>query len=144
VVREEVPALQVMGVDPIKSLALPRVLALVAASVLLNIVALVSGLLGAILVLIQHHQPWGPSIADFLANTTPLELEAATVKAGIYGVVIAVVCCYNGMTASGGPEGVGKAVNRSVVTVFIAIGFIDYVFTQTLLATNPILSQVRG
>jgi phospholipid/cholesterol/gamma-HCH transport system permease protein len=144
VVREEISALQVMGVDPVKSLAVPRLLALITASLLLNIVALCAGLLGAMLVLAQHHQPLGPAVSDFLANATPLELEAATLKAGIYGVVIAVVCCYNGMHVSGGPEGVGRAVNRSVVTVFIAIGFIDYAFTQTLLATHPILSQVRG
>ena len=144
VVREEVPALEVMGVDPIKSLVLPRLLALVSASFLLNIIALISGLAGAVLVLVQHHQPLGPSMTDFLANATPLELEAATLKAGIYGVVIAVVFCFNGLNVSGGAEGVGRAVNRSVVIVFVAIGFIDYVFVQTLLATHPILSQVRG
>jgi phospholipid/cholesterol/gamma-HCH transport system permease protein len=144
VVREEIPALQVMGVDPIKSLVLPRLLALVTASFLLNIVALISGLLGAVLVLVQHHQPLGPSLADFLSNATPLELEAATVKAVLYGVIIAVVCCYNGLNVTGGAEGVGRAVNRSVVIVFIAIGFTDFLFTQTLLATHPVLSQVRG
>lgn len=144
VVREEVSALEVLGVDPVRSLVLPRLLALVSASFLLNIFALISGLAGALLVLVQHHQPFGPSVSDFLANTTPLELEAATLKAGIYGIVIAIVCCYNGLHVSGGPEGVGRAVNRSVVISFIAIGFIDYVFVQTLLATHPILSQVRG
>jgi phospholipid/cholesterol/gamma-HCH transport system permease protein len=144
VVREEVSALEVMGVDPVRSLVLPRLLALVSASFLLNIFALISGLAGAVLVLVQHHQPLGPSMSDFLSNVTPLELEAATLKAGIYGIVIATVCCYNGLHVSGGPEGVGRAVNRSVVIALIAIGFIDYVFTQTLLATHPILSQVRG
>jgi len=58
--------------------------------------------------------------------------------------VIAVVCCYKGMNVSGGPEGVGRAVNQSVVIAFLAIGFIDYAFTQLLLGTHPILSQVRG
>jgi len=144
VVREEIAALQVMGVDPVKSLVLPRLLALVAASFLLNIIALISGLLGAVLVLVQHHQPLGPSVTDFLSNATPLELEAATVKTVLYGVITAVVCCYNGLNVSGGPEGVGRAVNRSIVIVFVAIGFTDFLFTQTLLATHPILSEVRG
>jgi phospholipid/cholesterol/gamma-HCH transport system permease protein len=144
VVREEISALNVMGVDPIKNLVVPRVLAVVCAAVLFNIFAVVSGLLGAILVLYQHHQPLGPAISDFFSNATALELQAATLKAGIYGAVIAVVCCYKGMNASGGPEGVGRAVNQSVVIAFVAIAFIDYVFTQTLLATHPILSQVRG
>ena len=144
VVREEIAALRVLGVDPIKSLVLPRALALMAAALLLNATALASGMVGMLLVLILHDQPIGPTLANFLANATPLELQASTLKAGLFGFVVAAVSCYNGLNVSGGPEGVGRAVNRSVVVVFLAIGFIDYVFTQLLLATNPDLSQVRG
>jgi phospholipid/cholesterol/gamma-HCH transport system permease protein len=144
VVREELSALRVMGVDPIRNLVLPRVLALMCASLLFNIFAVVSGLAGAVLVLYQHHQPLGPAVSDFFANATPLELQAATLKVAIYGAIIAVVSCYKGISVSGGPEGVGRAVNQSVVIGFIAIGFTDYVFTQLLLATQPILSVVRG
>jgi phospholipid/cholesterol/gamma-HCH transport system permease protein len=144
VVRDEISALKVMGVDPIKSLVLPRVLALLCAGFLFYIFAVVAGLAGAVLVLHQHHQPVGPAAADFFSNATPLELEAAAVKVGIYGAVVALVCCYKGLNVSGGPEGVGRAVNRSVVIAFVAIGFIDYVFTQLILATHPVLSQVRG
>jgi ABC-type transporter Mla maintaining outer membrane lipid asymmetry permease subunit MlaE len=45
---------------------------------------------------------------------------------------------------SGGPEAVGRAVNRAIVVCFLAIGFTGYVVQQLLLATHPILSQVRG
>jgi phospholipid/cholesterol/gamma-HCH transport system permease protein len=144
VVRDEISALKVMGIDPIKSLVLPRVLALMFAGLLLNIFAVISGLFGAVLVLVQQHQPLGPAVSNFFANATALELVAATAKSGIYAAVIAIVSCYKGMNVSGGPEGVGRAVNQSVVIAFVAIGFCDYVFTQLLLATNPILSQVRG
>jgi phospholipid/cholesterol/gamma-HCH transport system permease protein len=144
VVREEISALRVMGVDPIKFLVVPRVLALVAAALLFNIVAVVSGLLGGFVVLVQHHQPAGPAVANFFANATALELVAATLKVGIYGTIIAIVSCFKGMNVSGGPEGVGRAVNQTVVVAFVAISFTDYVFTQLLLATHPILSQVRG
>jgi phospholipid/cholesterol/gamma-HCH transport system permease protein len=144
VVRDETEALTVMGIDPVTSLVVPRVLALISAAVLFNVFAIVSGLLGASLVLYQHHADLAPFFSVLLSNATPLELQAATLKAGIYGGVIAVVCCYKGMNVSGGPEGVGRAVNQSVVIAFLAIGFIDYGFTQLLLATHPILSQVRG
>ncbi len=144
VVREEIDALRVMGVDPIKNLVLPRVLALMCAALLFNIFAVVSGLAGAILVLYQHHQPLGPAVSDFFANATPLELAAATLQVAIYGAIIAVVSCYKGISVSGGPEGVGRAVNQSVVIGFTAIGFTGYVFMQLLLATHPILSVVRG
>lgn len=144
VIREEVAALRVLGVDPIKSLVLPRALALMVAALLLNAAALASGMVGMILVLVQHDQPLGPTLSNFLANATPLGLQASTLKAGIFGFVVAAVSCYNGLNVSGGAEGVGRAVNRSVVVVFLAIGFIDYVFTQFILATYPELSQVRG
>lgn len=144
VVRDETDALLVMGIDPLKSLVVPRVLAVMAAAVLFNIFALLAGVLGAILVLVQHHSNLGPAASVFFANATALELEAATLKAAIFGAIIAVVSCYKGMTVSGGPEGVGRAVNQSVVIAFLAIGFIDYVFAQLLLATHPVLSQVRG
>jgi phospholipid/cholesterol/gamma-HCH transport system permease protein len=54
-----------------------------------------------------------------------------------------VVCCYKGLTASGGAEGVGRAVNQAVVIAFLGIGSIDYTFTQTLLATHPALNTPR-
>ena len=57
--------------------------------------------------------------------------------------MIAIVCCYKGLTASGGAEGVGRAVNQAVVLAFLSIGAIDYVFTQTLLATHPALNVPR-
>lgn len=144
VVREEIEALSVMGVDPVRSLVVPRVFAVIAAALLFNIIAVMSGLAGALLVLHQHHQPLGPSQANFFANATPLELQAATLKVGIYGAVFAIVACYKGITVSGGAEGVGRAVNQTVVISFVAVGLIDYVFTQLLLATHPILSVVRG
>ena len=54
-----------------------------------------------------------------------------------------VVCCYKGMTASGGAEGVGRAVNQAVVTTFLAIGAFNCVFTQTLLATHPEILMIK-
>jgi phospholipid/cholesterol/gamma-HCH transport system permease protein len=144
VVREEVDALSVLGIDPVKSLVVPRLLALMVAALLFDAFAVVAGLVGLIVVSLQNGQSLGPVFATFFSNATPLELEASILKCGGYGAIIAIVCCYKGITLSGGPEAVGRAVNRAVVVCFLAIGFTDYVFTQLLLATHPILSEVRG
>ena len=61
----------------------------------------------------------------------------------IFGAIIAVVCAYKGMSASGGAAGVGRAVNQAVVISFAAIGAFNFVFTSTLLATNPELQSIR-
>jgi phospholipid/cholesterol/gamma-HCH transport system permease protein len=47
------------------------------------------------------------------------------------------------MTASGGAEGVGRAVNQAVVTSFLGIGAFNYVFNQVLLATHPNILVLR-
>lgn len=143
-VREETPALRVLGVDPIKSLVVPRLLALVIAAGLFNIFALLAGVLGLVVVVLQNGAPLGPVFSTFFSNASPLELEAALLKTLIYGGMIAIICCYKGLKVSGSAESVGRAVNQAVVFAFITIGFTDYVFSQLLLATNPILSQVRG
>lgn len=144
VVREETDALSVLGVDPVKSLVLPRVLVLILLAVLFQIFAVLAGLLGLVVVVFQNGADLGPVFSTFFSNATTLELEASIAKCALYGAIVAIVCCYKGLNVSGGAEGVGRAVNQSVVITFIAVGFIDYVFTQLLLATSPILSQVRG
>ena len=64
-------------------------------------------------------------------------------KTTIFGAIIAIVCCYKGMTASGGAEGVGRAVNQAVVVTFLGIGAFNTVFTQTLLATHPSILVIK-
>ena len=142
-VRQETDALEVMGVEPVKALVVPRLIAITVTAVLFDIFSLLSGMTGAIVVVLENHAPLGPFFASFFANATALELGASILKAGVYGAVIAIVCCYKGMTASGGPEGVGRSVNQAVVIAFLLIGAIDYTFTQLLLATHPILSETR-
>jgi phospholipid/cholesterol/gamma-HCH transport system permease protein len=65
------------------------------------------------------------------------------VKTTMFGAIISIVCCYKGMTASGGAAGVGRAVNEAVVIAFAGIWAFNYVFTQTLLATHPEILVIR-
>lgn len=142
-VREELDALVVLGIDPVKSLVAPRFIALVALTSLLNVFALLFGTLGGMLVTLTNDAPLGPFFASFFNAASVPELAASFIKTTIFGAIIAIVCCFYGLTASGGPEGVGRAVNRSIVVAFLAIGVVNYVFTQTLLASYPDLSSVR-
>lgn len=144
VVREEIDALRVLGVNPIKDLVVPRMLVLTLSALLYDVFAILAGMLGLVVVALQNGAPLGPVFSTFFSNATPLELEASVLQCGIFGLFIATICCFNGMNVSRNAEAVGRAVNRSVVAAFIVLGFTDYVFTQLLLATHPILSQVRG
>jgi phospholipid/cholesterol/gamma-HCH transport system permease protein len=142
-IREELDALSVLGIDPIKSLVVPRFIAVMGIATFLNVFALLFGTLGGMLVTVSNGAPLGPFFATFFDNATIPEFTASLIKTTIFGAIIAIVCCYKGLNAKGGPQGVGLAVNQAVVLSFIAIGVVNYVFTQTLLGTHPELSTVR-
>ncbi|WP_371822236.1 MlaE family ABC transporter permease [Conexibacter sp. SYSU D00693] len=142
-IREELDALLVLGVDPVKELVVPRFLALMLATGMFNVYALMFGTLGGVLVTLANDAPLGPFWATYFTNATTTELWGSLLKTTIFGAIIAIVCCYKGLTASGGAEGVGRSVNQAVVIAFMGIGAVNYVFTQTLLATHPELSAVR-
>ena len=142
-IREELDALQVLGVDPIKNLVVPRFLALMIVTGLFNIYALIFGIFGGVLATLTFDAPLGPFFATLLNNASTTDLWGSVVKTTLFGAIIAIVSCYKGMTASGGAEGVGRAVNQGVVIAFLGIFAFNYVFTQTLLATHPEISVIK-
>jgi phospholipid/cholesterol/gamma-HCH transport system permease protein len=142
-IREELDALQVLGVDPIKNLVVPRFLALMLITGLLDIYALLFGIAGGIFAEIAYGQPLGGFFATLFNNASVTDLWGSILKTTLFGAIIAIVCSYKGMNASGGAEGVGRAVNEAVVIAFLGVFAFNYVFTQTLLATHPEISVIK-
>ncbi len=137
-IREEIDALEVLGVDPIRDLIVPRVIAVTLMTGLLDLVALTFGCLGGYIaaVPILGASP-GAFLASFFANATVTDLWGSVIKTTIFGLIIGVVCCYKGLTAQGGPIGVGRAVNQAVVISFAGIFIVNTLFTSVLLGLNP-------
>jgi phospholipid/cholesterol/gamma-HCH transport system permease protein len=142
-IREELDALQVLGVDPIKNLVVPRFLALIVITGLLDVFAIVFGLTAGIAASLLYGQPLGGFFATLFTNALITDIWGSVLMCSMFGAIIAVVCCYKGMTASGGPAGVGRAVNQAVVISFLGVFFFLYVFTGFLLASNPELQSIR-
>jgi phospholipid/cholesterol/gamma-HCH transport system permease protein len=142
-IREELDALQVLGVDPIKNLVVPRFLALMLVTALLDIFAIVFGLTAGITVELLNHQTLGGFFATLFSNASTTDIWGSVLSCTIFGGIIAVVCCYKGMTTSGGAAGVGRAVNQAVVIALVAVFAFEYIFSAVLLATNPQLQQIR-
>jgi phospholipid/cholesterol/gamma-HCH transport system permease protein len=142
-IREELDALQVLGVDPIKNVVVPRFLALMVLTGLLDIYAIIFGISGGLLAEIMYGQPLGGFFATLFTNASVTDLWASLLKCTLFGAIVAIVCCYYGMNASGGAEGVGRAVNQAVVIALLGVFFFNYVFTQVLLATNPEISVIK-
>jgi phospholipid/cholesterol/gamma-HCH transport system permease protein len=142
-IREELDALQVLGVDPVKNLVVPRFLALILITGLLDIFAIVFGIFGGVIAEVMYNEPLGGFFATLFNNASVTDLWGSVLKCSCFGAIIAIVCSYKGMTASGGAEGVGRAVNEGVVVTFMGVFAFNYVFTQTLLATHPELQVIR-
>jgi phospholipid/cholesterol/gamma-HCH transport system permease protein len=142
-IREELDALQVLGVDPIKNLVVPRFLALMILTGLMDVYALIFGISGGIGAELLYNQPLGGFFATLFNNASVTELWASVLKTTMFGAIIAIVCSYKGMTASGGSAGVGRAVNEAVVICLMGVFAFNFVFTQTLLATHPDLNLSR-
>jgi phospholipid/cholesterol/gamma-HCH transport system permease protein len=136
--RGELDALAALGVDPIRDMVAPRVLAFALVMVGLDLVALAFGVGGGWLAttLVLHGNS-GAFVSSFFANTTFPDLLASVVKVAIFGLLIGVISAYHGLAAEGGPAGVGRAVNRGVVACLVAIFFVNLVYTQWFLANQP-------
>jgi phospholipid/cholesterol/gamma-HCH transport system permease protein len=142
-IREELDALQVLGVDPVKNLVVPRFLALMIVTALLDIFAIVFGLTAGIAAMLLYDQPLGGFFATLFSNATITDLWSSVMMCTMFGAIVAVVCSYKGMSASGGAAGVGRAVNQAVVISLVAVFFFQFVVSSILLATNPDLQAVR-
>jgi len=142
-IREELDALQVLGVDPVKNLVVPRFLALMVITGLLDVFAVVFGLTAGMAASLLYGEPLGGFFATLSANASITDIWGSVVMCTLFGGIIAVVCCYKGMTASGGAAGVGRAVNQAVVISFMGVFAFLYVFTAILLASSPELQVIR-
>jgi phospholipid/cholesterol/gamma-HCH transport system permease protein len=142
-VREELDALEAIGVDPVRSLVAPRILALMMLTPLLNLIGLIFAALSGAGAELVHHGTTAGFLASFDASFTTVDVLANLVKALAFGLIIGAVCCYKGMYASGGPEGVGRAVNQAVVTAFVAVWIFNFAFNAVYLATFPGALAVR-
>jgi len=110
---------------------------------LLDIFAIVFGLTAGIAASLLYGAPLGGFFATLFSNALATDVWASVLMCTLFGGIIAVVCCYKGMTASGGPAGVGRAVNQAVVIAFVAIFLVNFAFNSTYLASLPSTQDLR-
>ncbi|MFD3738778.1 MlaE family ABC transporter permease [Streptomyces sp. NPDC058629] len=137
-IREELDAMEVMGVSPIQRLVVPRVLATMLVAVLLNGLISVVGTLGGYFfnVIMQDGTP-GAYLASFSALAQLRDLYVSEFKALIFGFIAGIVAAHRGLNPRGGPKGVGDAVNQSVVITFMLLFFVNMVLTAIYLQIVP-------
>jgi len=136
--RDEIDAMWVMAVDPIERLVAPRVVATVLVAVLVNGVVAFAGIMSGYLASVYIlHTSAGGFLNSFSTFAQPSDAIESVLKAGLFGLLAAVVASHQGMTAKKGPAGVGEAVNRSVVITGIGLFLFNLLITDVFLAIVP-------
>jgi phospholipid/cholesterol/gamma-HCH transport system permease protein len=137
-IRDEIAAMEVMAVNPVHRLVTPRLWAASTIGLLLVSLVSVAGIAGGYFfnVIVQGVTP-GAYFQGFSSLVHLPDLYSSLAKAWVFGFIAAMVACYKGLYAKGGPKGVGDAVNQAVVTTFILIFFANCVRTTLFFALVP-------
>jgi phospholipid/cholesterol/gamma-HCH transport system permease protein len=137
-IREEIDAMEVLGINPLHRLVVPRVFACAFVGLFLNGIVSVVGIAGGYVfnVMLQGGTP-GAYMSSFSGLAQLPDLYQAEVKAVVFGVTAALVASYKGLTASGGPKGVGDAVNQTVVIAAMALFVENFVLSALYFQLVP-------
>ncbi len=127
---QEIDALRVMGVNPVRYLVSPILLAMIFMMPMLTILAdfmALSG--GGLLCTFKLHMSFGSFWESTLSLLAVSDIMQGIIKSVVFASLIALVGCINGFSASGGADGLGRVTTRSVVLCIAAIVIADMIFT---------------
>jgi phospholipid/cholesterol/gamma-HCH transport system permease protein len=131
-ITEQIDALYSLGADPVRYLVIPRVLA---SFLMVPVLVLYGDIIGIACAYIYHIM-MGVNRHIYLKNTLLYldfwDVLTGLIKASVFGVVIAVIGCWQGLEARGGAEGVGRATTRTVVIASIGILILNFFLSRAL------------
>jgi phospholipid/cholesterol/gamma-HCH transport system permease protein len=130
-VSEEVDALEVMSINPVSYLVMPRLVGLLVMTPVLTIYTDLIGIIGGGLVAnTQLGVAWSAYFENVLNFLELKEILVGLLKAVVFGFIVATVACYQGLTTTNGAVGVGIATRRAVVHSFLLVLVIGYFITR--------------
>lgn len=130
-IREELDALRVLGIDPVRFLVVPRFLALLIIAPMLCAIIIASAVAASFVIAVGvSGVTTGSFWQSFGTFASVTDVWFTLGKSLIFAGVVAVISCLRGMEAKGGPRGVADAVNSSVVLNVIFIAIINLALTQ--------------
>lgn len=129
-IREELDALRVLGINPIQALVVPRVLAATVVALMLTSLVTIVGIVGSFFFAVYFQNVTPGAFAaglTLLVGTSDVLVNLG--KALVFGLVAGLIACYKGISVGGGAQGVGNAVNETVVYTFMALFVINVIAT---------------
>jgi len=137
-IREELLALEILGINPVRNLILPRIVGLSLWMPVLALLTFWAGIAGTFAAAVfLYGSTTQAFLSQLLTLTNFVDLYGSVVKLTLFGAMIGIIAAYKGTQVGGGAEGVGKAVNESVVSSLVAIGIVTVVYTQLFQAFFP-------
>jgi phospholipid/cholesterol/gamma-HCH transport system permease protein len=128
-VNEEIDALNTMGLDPIRFLVVPRVIAAVAMTPLLTVFANLVGIIGGAVVLLSLGYPLITYVTQVAGSITYVDFLGGLFKSFVFGILIAGIGCLRGLQTTTGASAVGESTTRAVVSGIVMIVITDGVFS---------------
>jgi phospholipid/cholesterol/gamma-HCH transport system permease protein len=137
-IREEIDAMIVLGLNPLRRLVAPLMVAGVLVAVFLNFVVVFVSINAAyIFDLAALHGTSGSFFGSFTQFATVSDFVTSEIKAAVFGLLAVMIAAYQGLNAKRGPTGVGEAVNQSVVVTGIVLFAVNLVITEIYFAVVP-------
>lgn len=126
-VNDEIAALEIMSIDPVRFLMTPRLVAMLVMTPALGFYTCMMGVLGGgVVAMTQLNVGWSQYVANAMDFADVKDLYVGIFKSFIFGATIVTVACYEGFTTEQGAVGVGMATRRSVISAFLLILVLGY------------------
>jgi phospholipid/cholesterol/gamma-HCH transport system permease protein len=136
-VTEQIDALRAMATSPVRKLVVPKVLATTAMLPLLTMIACVVGIAGGMLIAVSNLNLSSNFYLRSVISTLKYnDLASGVGKTFFFGFAIALIACFNGLRATGGADGVGRATTQTVVTSAISVLVMDFFLTKIFLMVS--------
>lgn len=137
VVGEEIEALEAMALNPVRVLVMPRVIATTVALLMLAVISnLAAVVLGGAMGVFALDIPYEIYKTNTINQVTNTDFMTGLMKAGVFGVIIGLIACNNGLRVSGGAAGVGRATTDTVVQSVVTVVIADLMFTALFYAVG--------
>jgi len=127
-VNEEVDALTTMGLDPVRFLVVPKLMAAILVTPLLTIYANVIGILGGLMVVMLFGHPWAAVYNQLVSAVTLHDIAIGVIKSFFFGALVGGIGCLRGLQTRSGASAVGESTTRAVVSGIFLIIAVDAIF----------------
>lgn len=135
-VNEEVNALTTMGLDPVRFLVVPKVMAAILVTPLLTIYANVIGIAGGLMVVMLFGHPWAAVYNQLTGAVDISDVATGIIKSFFFGALVGGIGCLRGLQTKIGATAVGESTTRAVVSGITLIIVVDAIFAVVFWATK--------